>query len=179
MRLPAPPPRTLLTLSARAQLTAGLVPATSPGFELAFSARPGRRWGYQLAGSLALSQTATRGIGSVDVGLTRFSALLTFDAGRSQSVRLLLAAGPTLGAFHVAVRAPAPVTDPGDYWFAAAELAADLQISVTNGVFVELGGAGFIPLRRQEFLVRGQSDAVWRQLLFSGLGFLGVGAMFP
>jgi len=77
------------------------------------------------------------------------------------------------------VRAPAPVTDPGDYWFLGAELAADLQITVTDGVFVELGGAGFVPLRRQEFLVRGQTDPVWRQPLVSGLGFVGLGAMFP
>ncbi len=49
-------PRTPVTLSGRAQVVAGLVPATSPGFELSFSARPGRRWGYAFAASLARSQ---------------------------------------------------------------------------------------------------------------------------
>jgi hypothetical protein len=179
MRLPAPSPRMPVTMSARAQVTAGVVAATSPGFELSFSARPGQRWGFALAGSYALSQTATVGIGSLDVGLTRASVLVTFDAAQSKSTRLMLLGGPTLGAFHVAVRQPAPVTGPGDYWFIAAELGADLQILITKGIFVDLGGALLAPLRRQEFLVRRQAEPVWRQPLVSGLGFLGVGALFP
>lgn len=177
---PAPtPPRTPVTLSARAQVVTGLVPATSPGFELSFSARPGQRWGYVFAASLARSQTVTRGIGSLDVGLSRVSGLVTFDAAGSEKVRLLFGAGPSVGAFHVAVRAPAPVTDSGDFWFLSAELAADLQVAVTDGFFFELGGSGVLPLRRQEFLIRGQSDPVWRQPLVSGTGFVGVGALFP
>jgi len=179
LRLPAPAGRTPVTLSGRAQLLAGLVPGLAPGFELAFSARPTERLGYGLTASLSPSHTATRGIGSLDVGLSRVSALLTFDAGHSESLRLVLGAGPSVGAFHVAVRTPAPVTDPGDYWFLAAQLGAGLQVKVIDGIFVELGGAAFVPLKRQEFLVRGQSDPVWRQPLLSGLGFLGVGAMFP
>jgi hypothetical protein len=179
MLLPARAARTPLTWSLRSQLTGGMVPAASPGFELALGVRPGQRFGYALSGSYTLSQLAKRGIGSLEIGLTRFGALATLDAGRSSSVRLVLGAGPSLGAFHVAVRQPAPVTDPGDYWFVAAQLVADLQISVTKDIFVELGGAGLVPLRRQEFLVRAQADPVWRQALFSGLGFLGVGALFP
>ena len=177
-RRPAPP-RTPIMLSGRGEVLGGVVPVTAPGFELSFSARPGRRFGYAVAASLALSQTASSGIGSLDVGLTRASALVTFDAARSELVRLVLAAGPTLGVFHVAVRAPAPVTDPGDFLFFGGELAADLQIAVTNGFFYELGGAALLPLRRQEFLVRGQSAPVWRQPLFSGLGFVGLGTKFP
>jgi len=177
-RLPEPP-RTPITLSGRGEVLGGVVPAISPGFELSFSARPSTRFGYAVAASLALSQTATFGIGSLDVGLTRASALVTFDAGRSERVRLVLAAGPTLGVFHVAVRAPAPVTDSGDFSFWGGELAADLQISVTNGFFCELGGAALLPLRRQEFLVRGQSGSIWRQPFFSGLGFVGLGTKFP
>jgi hypothetical protein len=121
----------------------------------------------------------TRGIGSLDLGLTRFSALLTFDPLRSENVRLVLTAGPSLGAFHVAVRAPTPVTAPGDFLFASLELGSGLQVSVTKGVFVEFGGAGLLPLVRQEFWVVGQGEPVWRQPLSSGVGFLGVGALFP
>jgi hypothetical protein len=179
MRLPLPARPTALTASARAQLTAGLVGATSPGFELSFSARPGRRWGLEVSGSYALAQTLTRGIGSLDLGLTRASALVTFDAGRSERVRLFVAAGPALGAFHVAVRRPAPVTSPGDFWFVAGQFEAALQVSVIDGIFIDLGADGFLPLGRQSFLVRGQSEAVFRQPVFSGLGFLGAGAMFP
>ena len=179
MRLPAPASPTPLTISGRAQVTAGLVAATSPGFELAFSARPGPRWGFALTGSYALSQTATVGIGSIDVGLTRASALVTFDAAHSNSTRLVLLGGPSVGAFHIAVRQPAPVTEPGDYWFIAAELGAKLQIAVTSGFFVELGGALLAPLHRQEFLVRRQSEPVWSEPVVSGLGFVGVGALFP
>jgi len=174
--LPAPTP---LTVSLRAQLTGGLVGATSPGVELAFSARPSKRWGVAIAGSYTLSQTVTRGIGSLDLGLTRASALLTFDAGSSENVRLVLGAGPSLGALHVAVRKPAPVISPGDFWFAGLELAARLQVSLTKRVFVELGGAGLLPLARQEFWVLKQNEPVWRQPILSGVGFLGAGALFP
>ena len=173
------PRRALVTLSLRGQLSAGVVPASSPGIELAFGARPGRQWGFALAGSYTASQRISRGIGSLDIGLTRGSALLTFEAGRSESVRLVLGAGATLGAFHLAVRQPAPVTDAGDFWFGAAELAADLQISITKAIFVEVGGSVLVAPSRQQFLVRGQTDPVWRQSVLSGLGFLGAGAMFP
>jgi hypothetical protein len=166
-------------VSVRGQLVAGLVAATSPGFELSFHAQTGRRWGFGLAGSYALSQTATTGIGSLDVGLTRASALVTFEAARSPYVRLLLGAGPSVGAFHIAVRQPAPVTGPGDYWFAAVELSANLQVAVSNSLFLDLGGAAFVPLLRQEFSIIGQTAPVWRQPFLSGVGFLGVGALFP
>ena len=178
LRLPAPPPPAR-TVSLRAQLTAGLVADTSPGFELAVTGRPSARWGYALAASYTLSQTASRGTGSLDVGLTRASVLLTFDAARSDKVRLVLVAGPSLGALHVAVRRPAPVLEPGDFWFAAAQLGAGVQILVTKGFFFELGGAGFVPLARQSFLILDQAEPVFRQPLLSGLGFLGVGATFP
>ena len=177
--MPAPPDATPLTASLRAQLTGGVVGATSPGFELSFSARPSKRWGVAIAGSYTLSQTVTRGIGSLDLGLTRASALLTFDAASVEKVRLVLAAGPSVGALHVAVREPAPITSPGDYWFAGLELGARFQVSVSKEVFFELGGAALLPLARQEFLVIGQSEPVWRQPVLSGLGFLGVGALFP
>jgi hypothetical protein len=178
LRLPAPPPPSR-TVSLRAQLTAGLVAATSPGFELSVTGRPSARWGYALAASYALSQTASRGIGSLDIGLTRASALLTFDAARSEKVRLVLAAGPSVGALHVAVRRPAPVIQPGDFWFASAQLGAALQVSVNRDIFLEFGGAGFVPFARQSFLVQGQTEPVFRQPVVSGLGFLGVGATFP
>jgi hypothetical protein len=178
-RVPAPPEPTPLTASLRAQLTGGLVGATSPGFELSFSARPSKRWGAAIAGSYTLSQTVTRGLGSLDLGLTRASALLTFDAVSSEQMRLVLAAGPSVGALHIAVREPAPVTSPGDYWFAGFELGARFQVPVSKAVFFELGGAALLPLARQEFLVIGQSEPVWRQPVLSGLGFLGVGALFP
>jgi hypothetical protein len=179
LRVPAAPAPMPLTASLRAQLTGGLVGATSPGFELSFSARPSKRWGVAIAGSYTLSQSVTRGIGSLDLGLTRASALLTLDATSSETVRLVLAAGPSVGALHVAVREPAPVTSPGDYWFAALELGVRLQVPVSKRVFFESGGAALLPLARQELLVLGQSEPVWRQPILSALGFLGVGALFP
>ena len=178
-RVTGPPASTVLTASLRAQLTTGLVGAASPGLELSISARPGPRWGVALSGSYTLSQTVSHGIGSLDLGLTRASALLTFDASRSERARLVLAVGPSVGAFHLAVREPSPVTAPGDFWFAGAELGARFQLTVSKGVFVEVGGVGLLPLARQEFLVRGQDEPIWRQPLLSGLGFLGVGALFP
>jgi hypothetical protein len=168
-----------IKMSVRGELSAGLVPSASPGFELAFSARSRSRWGFALTGAYAAPQNSSLGIGSLDVGLTRAAVLATYEAARSESIRLQLAAGPTLGAFHVAVREPAPVTDPGDFWFGAAQLTADLQLLLTPDVFLELGASGFIPLRRQEFVVRGQGEPVWSQSWLSGLLFLGIGTMFP
>ena len=179
----APPrrPRTQVTVALRGGIDAGFVPKTAPGVTLFFSALPTRRWGYALAASYAPSETATSGIGSIDVGLTRGSALVTFDVAEidSSTGRFVLAAGPSLGAFHVGVREPTPVTAPGDYLFLAAELQADLQLYVTKTIFIELGGGALVPLRRQEFLVRGQDAPVWRQPLVSGQAFLGLGAKFP
>jgi hypothetical protein len=168
-----------VTVSLRALVAAGVVAATSPGVELAFSGRPNARWGFELGGAYLASQTVSGGGGSLDVGLTRLSGLVTLDAARSERARLSLGLGPTLGAFHVAVRRPQPVSDSGDFWFAALSAAVGLQVSVTDGFFIELGAAGLVPLRRQAFEVRGQTDPVWRQPLLSGLGFLGVGARFP
>ncbi|MES1186687.1 MAG: hypothetical protein ABUL60_22930 [Myxococcales bacterium] len=179
LRLPTPAPATVVTASARAQITGGLVAGTSPGLELSFSARPSERWGVAVAGSYTLSQTATRGIGSLELSLTRVSALATFDAGRSERVRVVLGAGPTVGAFHVAVRRPSPVTSPGDYWFVAGQLLADVQLSITKSFFVELGASGLVPFGRQTFAVRGQAEPVFSQPPVSGLGFFGVGAQFP
>lgn len=178
MRLPVPPPPSR-TVSVRAQLAGGLVADTSPGFELAVTGRPGARWGYALTASYVLSQTVSRGNGALDIGLTRASVLLTFDAGRTERVRLVFAAGPSVGALHVAVRRPAPVIEPGDFWFAAAQLGAGLQVAVSKEIFVELGGAGLVPLVRQSFLVQGESEPLFRQPVLAGFGFLGVGATFP
>jgi len=178
-RSPAAGLPTALTASVRTQLTAGLVGATSGGFELAFGARPSERWGYAAAASYTLSQTLTRGTGSLDLSLTRASLLVTFDAARSERVRVVLAVGPTLGALHVAVRRPAPVTSPGDYWFAAAQAGGAVQVFVTKRYFIDLGAHALLPLKRQSFLVLGQAEPVFTQPALSGLGFLGVGAAFP
>jgi predicted nucleotide-binding protein len=84
-----------------------------------------------------------------------------------------------VGAFHLAVRAPAPVTAAGDYWFAAAQLTTVLQVRVTKKVFIELGANGFAALVRQQFLVRPQEEPVWSQPRIAGSLFGGVGTTFP
>jgi hypothetical protein len=178
---PATPslPTTLVTMSARGQISGGLVPAVSPGLGLSFGARPGARWGFALSGSYAAAQLAEGDAGSVEVGLTRATLALTFDAVSSRSARLVLGAGPSLGALHVGVREPTPVTDAGDFWFVAAELDVALQVAVSKALFVELGGAGLLPLRRQEFLARGQDQPIWGQPALSGTAWAGLGARFP
>jgi hypothetical protein len=79
----------------------------------------------------------------------------------------------------VGVREPTPVTDAGDFWFVAAEWGASLQVGVGKALFMELGGAGLLPLRRQEFLARGQEQPIWRQPVVSGTAWAGLGARFP
>lgn len=174
-----PPPFDTIRMSLRGQLSVGLLPAASPGAELMFSARTNRRWGFALTGAYGAPQNVKLGVGSIDVGLTRAALLGTFEASRADAFRLVLAGGPSLGAFHVAVREPAPITAPGDYWFGALELAADLQFIVTPELFLDVGGSGFVPLRRQQFVIRGQDEPVWSQSWFSGVFFFGVGTMFP
>jgi hypothetical protein len=176
---PVPKPSTPVTLSLRGHVSGGLVPEGSPGFALAFSARPTERWGFAISGWYTAPKPAERGVGSIEVGLTRASAALTFDAVRARRVRLDLAAGTSLGALHLAVRTPAPVTDTGDFWFVALELGAGMKLGVSEGVFLELGGATLVPLGRQEFLARGQEAPIWRQPGVAGVGFAGVGMLFP
>jgi hypothetical protein len=156
-----------------------LVPDAAPGVELAFAAGPWSRWGFALTGAFTAAREAKQGVGAIDVSLTRAAALLTFEAARSSRVRLVVGVGPSLGALHLAVREPAPVTDPGDYWFSAAQASLGLQIGVGRRLFVELGGSGFVPLVRQEFLVRGQGEVVFRQPPLSGRGFFGAGIRLP
>ncbi len=171
-------PYDAIEMAVRAELSAGLLPSPSPGLQLEFRAQPRGGWGFALGGAYAAPQISTRGIGSVEVGLTRASVLATWEAARSDRFRLLLAAGPTVGAFHVAVRSPAPVTAPGDYWFGAAQLALGLQLLMTKALFAEAGASGFVPFRRQQFLVRGQAEPVWSQSWVSSAFFFGVGATF-
>lgn len=183
---PAPPtppvaPAVLdaVTLSLRATLSRGLVPATAPGLELAFGLRPARRWGFSVHAEYAPSRNVARGIGSLDVGLTRASALATFRLLRREPLHWVVGAGPSVGAFHVAVREPAPVTAPGDYWFTALQLGTVLQVHVTKRVFLELGAGAAVSLSRQQFLVRPQAESVWSQPRAAASSFFGVGALFP
>jgi hypothetical protein len=169
----------LVSVSVRGEIAGGLVPGATPGVELAVSVRWARRWGFALRGAYAAPQNVARGVGSLDVGLTRGAVLATYEAAHSERLRLILGAGPSLGALHVAVRQPAPVTDPGDFWFAALTLESELQLSVAKGFFLGLGGVALTPLRRQQFLVRGQAEAVWQEPLLAGALFFGVGATFP
>jgi hypothetical protein len=175
----APPPMTAVTMSLRGLLLAGTIPSLAPGLGLAVTARPTSRWGYALSGSYVAPRTAREGEGVFEIGLTRATAALTFDAARSDAVRLVLSAGPSLGAYHLAVLEPVPVTDPGDLLFAALEFGTSLQVSVSKGIFFELGGQALVPLKRQQFLARGQTEPVWSQPWLSGGGLLGVGTRFP
>jgi hypothetical protein len=165
-------------LSLRGELSSGLVPAASAGVELSFNARSRARWGVALSAAYSAPQTARAGIGLLDGSLTRAALLVTFQAAQTRWLRLLLGAGPSLGVIHVAVREPQPVTDPGDFSFAALQAEATLQVYVTHELFVEAGGSLLAPLLRQEFLARGQAEPVWRQPALAGRGFLGVGVLF-
>jgi hypothetical protein len=172
-------PRALVTASLRGLIAGALVPRVSPGLELALGVRPDERWGVCLSAAYVSPQNASVGAGSFDVGLTRANVLGTFDLSRSGPVRWVLGAGAALGALHLAVREPAPVLDAGDFAWWSLVLESSLQVSVTKGVFVELGAGLHAPLLRQEFLARGQAEPVWRQSPVAGSGFVGVGAQFP
>jgi hypothetical protein len=180
---PAPPARapTPVTVSLLGEVSARLVPEVSPGVGLSFGARPHPRWGFAASAWYTAPQTARQGLGDLEIGLTRATLAATLELARSQRVRLGFAAGPSLGAFHLAVREPAPVTDPGDFWFAAVELGLGLQIFVSKDVFLDLGGSSLSPLIRQEFSVRGQNEPIWQQSTFGSTitGHAGLGLSFP
>jgi hypothetical protein len=176
---PPPPPVTPVTVSLRGQVSGGLVPDASPGVGLAFGVRPSARWGFAASAWYTAPQTARRGVGDFELGLTRGTLALTFDAVSGKHARLILAVGPSLGAFHLAIREPVPVTDPGDFWFASAELAASLQLAVSKAVFLDLGVSSLIPLLRQQFSVREQNEPVWEQPLVAGTAHAGLGLRFP
>lgn len=176
---PAPPAATRVALSLRGALKLGLVPASAPGLELAFGVRPTGRWGLSVEAAYVPPRNAELGAGSLDIGLTRAALLASFRLLQVERASWLLAAGPSLGAFHVAVRRPAPVTDSGDYWFSALQLQTTAQLLVTKGFFVEAGGSAYTPLLRQAFLVRPQPEAVWKQPPLAAAFFLGVGASIP
>lgn len=178
---PAPPaePRVPTSVSLRTELSSSLVPGVSTGVALAFTARPGERFGLAVSGAYTAPRTARDGGGEYDIGLTRAGLALTFDAARSRQVRLALSGGISVGAFHVGVLEPTPVLDPGDFPFLALELGALLQVSITKGFFIELGGLGQLNALRQEFLVSGETEPVWKQSVLSGAGFLGLGVAFP
>jgi hypothetical protein len=176
---PPPPPAISVTGSLRGQVAGGLVPEASPGVGLAFSARPSARWGFAASAWYTAPQTARRGVGDFEVGLTRGTVALTFDAVSSDQMRLILAVGPSLGAFHLAIREPVPVTDPGDFWFVSAELAAGVQLAVSERVFLDLGVSSLIPLLRQQFSVREQNEPIWEQPVVAGTAHAGLGLRFP
>lgn len=178
---PAPAPVALgqVGFSLRGSLQLGLVPAAAPGVALAFSSLPVGRWGFAVQAELTPSRNIARGIGSLDVGLTRAAALVTYQLIRVERLRWWVGAGPSFGAFHVAVRQPAPVTAPGDYWFSAAQLEVGLQVRVTRRFFLELGALALASLGRPQFLVRNQEEAVWSQPPVSASLFGGVGTSFP
>ncbi|HYQ14850.1 MAG TPA: hypothetical protein VEQ58_03805 [Polyangiaceae bacterium] len=176
----APPPSdTVVRLSLRGEISGGLVPAVSAGPELAFGVRPSEHWGFELGASFTASQEASRGVGILGASLSRAVTLVTWENALTDNTRLILGVGPALGVLHIAVREPAPVTDPGDFWFLALQGQLGLQMAVTKRVFVEWGGSLFVPLRRQQFLARGQAEPVWREPSVAGRGFLGFGAHFP
>lgn len=167
------------SIAARAELSGSLVPSISTGLALVFMARPGERFGFSVTAGYTAPRPARGGDGVYDIGLTRAGLALVYDAARSSKLRLALSAGLSVGAFHVGVREPAPVLDSGDFLYFAAELGAALQVSVSTGVFLEIGGAGLLNPLRQEFLVADSSEPVWHQSLVSGIGFMGLGVAFP
>jgi hypothetical protein len=176
---PAAAAHTPTSISARTELSGSLVPGISTGLALAFMARPSERWGFAVTAGYTAPRTAREGGGVYDIGLTRAGLALTFDAARSAKLRLALSGGLALGAFHVGVQEPAPVIDSGDFLYFAIEAGAALQVFVTKEFFLEMGGAAQINPLRQEFLVTGASEPVWKQSVASGLAFLGLGVAFP
>jgi hypothetical protein len=165
--------------SFRGLVGAGFVPRVAPGAELAFEGVGTRRLGIEVTSTLMPSHPVDRGLGSLDIGMTGARVLLSYELLTTRRARLSAGLGAGVGALHVGVRAPLPVIAPGDYWYAAGDLATKLQVLVGSGIFAELGLVAQVPIVPQKFLVAGQGDAVWGQSLFAGAGFAGVGVLFP
>ena len=180
---PAPPAeeraRTAVAVSARAALTGSLVPSTSAGLALHFSARPGTRWGLALGALFVSPGHARTAEGEIEIGLTAATLAATFDAARTSRARLVLEAGAWAGALQAAVLRPSP-TDSGPFPFLALDVGARAEFALSRVMFVEIGAAGALPLVRQGFLVSGvEQPLLWREPALAGLGFFGLGTSFP
>jgi hypothetical protein len=177
--VPEPRRETEVWLAPRGLISSGLVPpGASPGLSVSALVHPPGRWGFSTAVSYTLPRRVRELDSDVEVSLTRATVAVTVDALRGPRYRLLLSAGPSLGAFHVAVREPAPVINPGDFPFASLELGAEAQVLVTTDIFLDVGAQALVPLLTQRFETGG-GGTTWEQPWIAGVGFLGVGARFP
>ncbi|HEY3256483.1 MAG TPA: hypothetical protein VGJ91_21135, partial [Polyangiaceae bacterium] len=176
-----PPPEqrhTKTELSARALLSTAIVPGTSPGLALHFSARPAERWGVAVgAVYLAPGRALTRA-GEVWVGLTSATLGVTFEVAAAQQIRLVLEAGAWAGVLQSSVLRPTP-NGSGPFPFLALNAGAHVELQLSRAVFAEIGAVGLVPLLRRELLVAPLGQPLWQEPVLGGLGFLGLGASFP
>jgi len=165
-------------ISARALLSTAIVPGTSAGVALHFSARPSERWGVALGAVYLAPGRSVTSTGEVWVGLTSATLGVTFDAPVSPQIRLVLEAGAWAGALQSTVLRPTP-NGSGPFPFLALDAGAHVQLELSRAVFAELGGIGLTPLLRHEFSVAHVEQPLWQEPALGGLLFFGVGASFP
>ena len=164
--------------SVRGLLSTAIVPGTSAGFAVHFSARPAERFGVALGTVYLAPGRAVTSTGEVRIGLTAATLGATFEAAATKQVRLVLEAGAWAGVLQSTVLRPTP-NGSGPFPFLALDGGAQIELAITRGVFAEIGGGGLVPLLRRGFLVAPAGQALWREPALGGLGFFGLGASFP
>jgi hypothetical protein len=135
-------------------------------------------FGWSIGALYLVPGRARARLGTLDVGLSAFSAAAAITPVRTTGFRLALDLGLRTGALHTAVRTPIAV-GPSDRFYLVALGGARVRAALTPEWFVELGGQTVVSIARQELLVRHHpQDPVWRQKPVAGLGFLGTGFDF-
>ena len=174
---PFPPPSSVGSVSLRAVVAFGLLPATSPGLALSADV-PAYRWLHASAGVLYLPEQRTPATPDVAFGMTAAwlgACARPWDSSRAS---LSLCAAAMAGGIHSVVYALEP-DSPGERPWAGASLDATLRVRLVGPLEAELGADLVFPITRYPFAVSPQFPNLFQQSLPAGVLFLGVGMSFP
>ncbi|MGA3119651.1 MAG: hypothetical protein ABSF69_02680 [Polyangiaceae bacterium] len=176
--VPAISPGSSLSVTARALVAAGVLPAAAAG--AAFSAEgPSGRPVEGSAGVVYWPEVRTSSR-EFAFGLT--AGWLGACARPWQAFRatVSLCGKVYVGAIHSVVYALEP-TEPGDRIWTGAALSLAARLRLVGPLVAELGGEMLVPVTRQRFKVQGPSGSalVFQEWAAAGLGFVGVGVSIP
>jgi hypothetical protein len=165
-----------LSVTARALVAAGVLPAAAAG--AAFSAEGPT--GRPVEGSAGVVYWPEVRTSSRDFAFGLTAGWLGACARPRQASRasVSLCAKAYVGAIHSVVYALEP-TEPGDRIWTGAAVSLAARLRLVGPVVAELGGEMLVPITRQRFKVQGESALVFQEWAVTGFGFVGVGVSIP
>lgn len=179
-RSPPPTPPTPAPLSGvaafRAVVAAGLLPKLAPGLSFVGEV-PVHRF-LRLAGGLLYLPEQRTSDGGFAFGLTAAwlgACARPLDVPRAS---VSSCASAQVGAVHSVVLALEPL-NPGDRFWIAASAEGALHLRIVGPVEAEVGIDLIVPFTRERFAVLERPGVVFQQSPADGVGFVGVGSLFP